>query len=110
MLDRIREFFRNAFGSNNHKYIEAPKETQKINYIKEQENTNFKEDLLISNEEEQRILKLQRDFKAGLIEEEDLSEADFDALTALYEKQIMKTKEAIENYKNRIMAIKQNLA
>ena len=106
MLDRIKEFFRNAFGGNEQKYIEAPK----VNHIKEQENTNFKENLFISNEEEQRILKLQRDFKAGIIEEEHLSETDFEALSALYEKQIMKTKASIQNYKNRIMEIKQSLA
>ena len=29
MLDRIKEFFRNAFGGNEQKYIEAPK----VNHI-----------------------------------------------------------------------------
>ena len=30
-------------------------------------NINFKDEIAVTNEEEKRILKLQRDFKAGLI-------------------------------------------
>ena len=53
---------------------------------------------------------MQKDLKAGLIEEEDLSEEDFDSLTKLYESQIEKTKQSIQRYKNRIVSIKTKLA
>ena len=97
MLEKIKEFFRNIFGINNKQYIEAPKEdVEPINNIKLQRNINFKDEIAVTNEEEKRILKLQRDFKAGLIEEEDLSEEDFNLLSKLYESQIEKTKQSIQ--------------
>ncbi len=110
MLEKIKEFFRNIFGINNQQYIEAPKEeVEPINNIKLQRNINFKDEIAVTNEEEKRILKLQRDFKAGLIEEEDLSEEDFNLLSKLYESQIEKTKQSIQTYKNRIISVKSKL-
>lgn len=111
MLEKIKEFFRNIFGINNQQYIEAPKEyVEPINNIKSQRNINFKDEIVVANEEEKRILKLQKDFKAGLIEEEDLSEEDFNLLSNLYESQIEKTKQSIQTYKNRIISVKSKLA
>ena len=110
MLEKIKEFFKNIFGINNQQYIEAPKEeVEPINNIKLQRNINFKDEIAVTNEEEKRILKLQRDFKAGLIEEEDLSEEDFNLLSKLYESQIEKTKQSIQTYKNRIISVKSKL-
>ena len=111
MLEKIKEFFRNIFGINNKQYIEAPKEdVEPINNIKLQRTINFKDEIAVTKEEEKRILKLQRDFKAGLIEEEDLSEEDFNLLSKLYESQIEKTKQSIQTYKNRIIFVKSKLA
>ena len=110
MLEKIKEFFRNIFGINNQQYIEAPKEeVEPINNIKLQRNINFKDEIAVTNEEEKRILKLQRDFKAGLIEEEDLSEEDFNLLRKLYESKIEKTKQSIQKYKYRIISVKSKL-
>ena len=111
MLERIKDFFRNLFKANNQQYIEAPKEViEPISNKQEQKSFDFKNQIVVANEEEERILKLQKDLKAGLIEEEDLSEEDFDSLTKLYESQIEKTKQSIQRYKNRIVAIKSKLA
>ena len=104
MLEKIREFFRNLFKSNNQQYIEAPKESDA-----QEEKVNFKSQIIVNNEEEQKALKLQRDFKDGLIEEENLSEEDFNLLTNLYERQIEKTKQSIQEYKDRIVSIKSRL-
>ncbi len=109
MLEKIKNFFRNIFVINKQQYIEAPKEYIEPN-MKLQKNTNFKDEIVVDNEEEKRILKLQKDFKAGLIEEEDLSEKDFNLLSQLYEKQIEKTKQSIQIYKNRIVDIQSKLA
>jgi len=71
---------------NKEEDIDAHKEkTKQIDDVRK--NANFKSQIVIDNEEEQRILKLQRDFKAGLIEEKDLSEEDFKLLVNLYKKQ-----------------------
>ena len=111
MLEKIKEFFRNLFKINNQQYIEAPKEViEPISNMQEKSSFDFKNQIVVANEEEERIIKLQKDLKAGLIEEEDLSEEDFDALTKLYESQIEKTKQSIQRYKNRIVSIKSKLA
>ena len=89
MLEIIKDFFRNLFKTNNQQYIEAPKEViEPVSNIKLQRDSDFKNQIVVDNEEEKRILKLQKDFKAGLIQEEDLSEEDFILLTNLYENQI----------------------
>lgn len=111
MLEKVKEFFRKIFKTNNQQYIEAPKEViEPISNMQEQRSFDFKNQIVIENEEEQRILRLQKDLKAGLIEEEDLSEEDFDSLIKLYESQIEKTKQSIQRYKNRIVSIKSKLA
>lgn len=111
MLERIKDFFRNLFKANNQQYIEAPKEViEPISNKQEQKSFDFKNQVVVANEGEERILKMQKDLKAGLVEEEDLSEEDFDSLTKLYESQIEKTKQLIERYKNRIVSIKTKLA
>ncbi len=111
MLDKIKMFFRNLFKINNNpKCIEAPKEkVETINNVCVQKNLNFKNQMTIDNAENEKAMKLQKDFKAGLIEEEDLSEEDFDALTKLYERQIEETKNSIEQYKDSIISIKSQL-
>lgn len=75
-----------------------------------QRNIYFKNEIVVVNEEEKRILKWQQDFKAGLIEEENLSEEDFNLLSKLCESQIEKTKQSIQTYKNRIISVKSKLA
>ena len=61
--------------------IEAPKEEKvPINNINEKRNINFKNEIVVDNKEENRSLKLQKNFKAGLINEEDLSEEEFNLL------------------------------
>lgn len=111
MLEKIKRLFRNLFKTSNQQYIEAPKEMKEpINDIQIQRNSTFKSQMVVENEEEKRALKLQKDFKAGLIEEEDLSEEEFNLLTNLYENQIEKTKQSIQRYKNRIISVKSKLA
>lgn len=111
MLEKIKEFFRNLFKTNSQQYIEAPKEViEPISNKQEHKSFDFKKQMLVENEQEERILKLQRDFKAGLIEEEDLSEEELDSLIKLYESQIEKTKQSIQRYKSRIVSIKSKLA
>lgn len=108
MLKKIKEFFRNLFKINEQKYIEAPKE--EIKPISEiQKENDFRTQVAVTSEEEKRILKLQKDFKEGLIKEEDLSKEDYDSLVNLYKSQIEKTKQSIEEYKNKIIAIKSKL-
>lgn len=109
MLEKIKKFFRDIFKTNKQQCIEAPKEmVEPLNDIQEEKNFDFKNQIVVPYKEE-RVLKLQKDFKIGLIKEEDLSEEDFDLLTKLYESQIKQTKESLQRYKSKIMSIKSKL-
>ena len=118
MIEKIKEFFRNLFGINNQNYLDAPKNDVPQNEILQTNNMSsqnkfneFQEQIkILPNEENEKALKLQNDYKAGLIEEEDLSEQDFDTLSNLYESQIENTKKSIENYRKKILNIQTKLA
>ena len=104
MLERIKNFFRNLFRINNKKYLEESKE--KAENVNEEHKKDFINQIIVDNSKEERALKLQRDYKAGIINEEDLSEEDFNLLSSWYKEQIEKTKESIQQYKEKIINLK----
>ena len=110
MIEKINKFFRNLFKMDTQQYIEPPKgEIGTENINREKKSFDFENQIVVADEKEEKILKLQKDLKEGLVEEEDLSEQDFELLTKLYESQIEKTKESIQRYKNRIVSIKSKM-
>ena len=116
MIEKIKEFFKKLFGINSQNYLEEPKnevlknEILQTNNMKLQYN-DFKEQIrIVPDEEKEKALKLQNDYKSGVIEEEDLSDEDFDILSNLYESQIKNTKQSIENYRKKILNIQTKLA
>lgn len=114
MIEKIKDFFKKLFGISNQNYLEAPRdevlqnEISQTNNMKPQYN-DFQEQIRIVTDEEKE-LKLQNDYKSGVIEEEDLSDEDFDILSNLYESQIKNTKQSIENYRKKILNIQTKLA
>lgn len=118
MIKKIKEFFRKFFGTNNQNYLDKPKKKIPQNEILQANTTKYKSEFdefqekirITPNQEQEKAIKLQKDYKSKLIEEEDLSEEDFNILSNLYEKQINNTKQSIENYKRKILNIKAELA
>ena len=63
----------------------------------------FKDDIIIKkNDEEIRILELQKQYKAGNILEEDMTEEDHEKLIKLYKEQNKQLREKIMMKKNKI--------
>ena len=116
MIEKIKDFFRNLFGINRQNYLEAPKDEILQNEILQKNNkkpqyNDFQEQIrIVPDEKKERALKLQNDYKSGVVEEEDLSDEDFDILSNLYESQIESTKQSIENYRKKILNIQTKLA
>ncbi len=110
MIEKIKTFLKKLFVKEKVQYIEAPKKeiTSIVNQQKPKE-TNFKNQIMLNNEEK-NIIELQQKLKLGEIQEEDLTEREFNVLTKLYEDQIAKTKQSIQMYKNKIIAAKSKLA
>ena len=106
----MNEFLGKRLKKNTKKYINTPKKNKnEISTNNAIIKNSFIKTIKIENQESDRILKLQQDFKAGKIKEEDISEEDFNLLSKLYEMQIEKTKQSIENYRNKVISIKSTI-
>lgn len=94
IISKIKNFIKNIF--NKFKYENNYKEEKNI-YNQE---SNFKKEIEIKeNEEKLRILKLQQDYKNGLITEEEISKEDYSKLLDLYDEQNKIILEEIEREK-----------
>ena len=81
IIEKIRNFFTKIFHKS--KYKDNNFNEQEIPYT----NNNFKEQIVIKEDEEKlRLLKLQKDYENELIEE-DISPEDYQKLLDLYDEQ-----------------------
>lgn len=93
IIGRIRNFFQKLLFGKEKILIEA-------NINTSNNENDFKENIQIKqDDEEKRILKLQQDFKQGIIEEEDIPEDDYTNLLKLYDEQNEKIRQEIEMYR-----------
>ena len=99
---KIKSFFKNLFYKN--------KNIDEFNTIKndiKDENNNFKESFLeqvqnIENDET-KLIKLQRQYRIGEIKEEELTKEQINSLCALYDKQIANLKKSNQIRKQKLM-------
>ena len=74
------------------------------------ETLDFIENIRIPDKEiDSRLKKMQKYFENGVIIEEDLCEPELNELRELYMQQIKEKKQSIENYKNKIMKVREQL-
>ena len=111
ILGRIKLFFKNLFKSN----IQESMINKNIIVEQEKSNTieenNFVNNIkLQENKQNLRLKKMSKDLESGKIIEEDLCEQELQELREFYLQQIEEKKQSIENYKNRIIRIKAQLA
>lgn len=110
IFGRIKFFFRKLFNKNK---LEENIITE--NVIEEKNiqvnKSNFINNIKIPVKKPNlRLQKMSKDFESGKIIEEDLCEQELQELREFYLDQIQEKKQSIENYKNRIMRIKAQLA
>ena len=97
-LSKIKNFFRNLFAKKEVKQdnIES-KTTHNIVKNKFKENVEIKQD-----EETMKIINLQKEYKAGNIKEEDMTDDEHKKLIELYKKQNEELIEKINTKKYKI--------
>lgn len=81
-------FNKNSENTNNEKFVEE--------IIQVKENSLFKENLKRTEDDETRLLELQRRYRRGEIAENDLTDDEVDALCELYDRQIEELQKSIE--------------
>ena len=98
-LSKIKNFFRNLFAKKELKQdnIVEIKTTHNIVKNKFKENVEIKQD-----EETMKIINLQKEYKAGNIKEEDMTDDEHKKLIELYKKQNEELIEKINTKKYKI--------
>lgn len=104
---RIKNFFKNLFGKNKVNKYSNPTISPNIDDIKQNQQTKneFIDSIKNIENEETKLLKLQKQYEEGLIKEEDIPYYQIEKLEALYDKQ---NRELEKSNINRIKKIKDN--
>lgn len=107
IFNKIKMFFKNLFSKNN--VIDNNCYTIEDEKNNENIKKSFMESIRNIEDEETKLLKLQKQYRNGEIKEEELTEEQVNSLCALYDKQIADLKKSNEFRKNRILQYKRKL-
>lgn len=105
---KIKRFFKNLFNKNtidNYAVIE-----EKSSYLENENKKNsFMESIKNIEDEETKLLKLQKQYRSGEIKEEELTEEQVNSLCALYDKQIENLRKSNEIRKQKLLEYRRKL-
>ena len=106
---KIKSFFKNLFNRNNNTTNYASVKEDKS--IVESENTknSFMESIKNIENEETKLLKLQKQYRSGEIKEEELTQEQVSSLCALYDKQIANLRKSNEIRKQKLLEYRRKM-
>lgn len=107
---KIKRFFKNLFDKNvdttdNYVAIEDNNNSVEI----ENKKNSFMESISNIEDEETKLLKLQKQYRSGEIKEEELTEEQINSLCNLYDKQIANLKKSNNMRKKKLLEYRKNL-
>ena len=110
IFNKIKNFFKNLFNRNNNttnNYAIAKEDKS----IVESENTKntFMESIKNIENEETKLLKLQKQYRSGEIKEEELTQEQVNSLCALYDRQIANLKKSNEIRKQKLLEYRRKM-
>lgn len=106
---KIKKFFRSLFYRTNSNVASINvTETTTINNNESNKNS-FREEIRNIENEETKLLKLQKQYRSGEIKEEELTEEQVNSLCALYDKQIANLKKSNEIRKQKLLEYRRKL-
>lgn len=106
---KIKKFFRSLFyRTNSNVELINVTETTTINNNESNKNS-FREEIRNIENEETKLLKLQKQYRSGEIKEEELTEEQVNSLCALYDKQIANLKKSNEIKKQKLLEYRRKL-
>ena len=106
---KIKRFFKNLFNKNNDiidNYTVVENESTIEN---ENKKNSFMEAIKNIENEEIKLLKLQKQYRSGEIKEEELTEEQVNSLCALYDKQIENLRKSNEIRKQKLLEYRKKL-
>ena len=107
---KIKKFFKNLFNrnantTNNYAIV---KETESL-VASENKKNSFMESIKNIEDEETKLLKLQKQYRSGEIKEEELSEEQVNSLCKLYDKQIANLKKSNDIRKQKLLEYRRKM-
>ena len=106
---KIKKFLRNLFGKKDSNITPIEKQVLKTQEMANGKKDSFRETVTNIENDETRLLKLQKQYRSGEIKEEDMTEDQVNSLCLLYDKQIRELKRANELRKQKIMEYRKKL-
>lgn len=107
---KIKRFFKNLFNKNAYttdNYVVIENNNSSIE--SENKKNSFIESIRNIEDEETKLLKLQRQYRSGEIKEEELTEEQVNSLCTLYDRQIADLKESNKMRKQRLLEYRRKL-
>lgn len=104
---KIKTFFKNLFHKSNN--VNAIQETRDITIENESKKNAFMEEIRKVEDEETKLLKLQKQYRRGEITENELTDEQVNSLCELYDKQISALKKSNEIRKKRLLEYRKKL-
>lgn len=107
---KIKKFFKNLFNrnantTNNYAIV---KETESL-VASENKKNSFMESIKNIEDEETKLLKLQKQYRSGEIKEEELSEEQVNSLCKLYDRQIANLKKSNDIRKQKLLEYRRKM-
>ena len=107
---KIKKFFKNLFNrnantTNNYAIV---KETESL-VANENKKNSFMESIKNIEDEETKLLKLQKQYRSGEIKEEELTQEQVNLLCALYDKQIANLKKSNDIRKQKLLEYRRKM-
>ena len=107
---KIKSFFKNLFNRNNNttNNYAIVKETESL-VANENKKNSFMESIKNIEDEETKLLKLQKQYRSGEIKEEELSEEQINSLCKLYDRQIANLKKSNDIRKQKLLEYRRKI-
>lgn len=107
IFNKIKMFFKNLFSKNN--VIDNNCYTIEDEKNNENIKKSFMESIRNIEDEETKLLKLQKQYRNGEIKEEELTEEQVNLLCALYDKQIANLRKSNQIRKQKLLEYRRKL-
>lgn len=110
IINKLKNFFRNLFKKNKPIQKAILVEDSINNSIDGEQNRNiFMESIKNVENEDTKLLKLQKQYRNGDIKEEEMSKEQVSALIDLYDKQIENLRKSNELRKQKLLEYRKNM-
>ena len=108
---KIKRFFKNLFTRKDNNIDNSFTVTQNQDNIQDDKNqkNSFMAEIRNIEDEETKLLKLQKQYRNGEIKEEELTEEQVNSLCDLYDKQIANLRESNEMRKQKLLEYRKRL-